>query len=239
MEILKTQPLLADLVLEVYEKRLVIKSGFPLRTVSSAVYFGGRQDDVRSILNLTVHKGYHCSDPCKDMRREILAMGLPEQTVGLMTAVDAADAAIAIEEAGGHFRVATVVTAGTGNAWRAGVWPSYLDESGRSPLNPYPYPPGTVNIIVLVEGKMAEAAMINAAMTVTEAKTAVFFERGIRCPASGKTATGTTTDAVVIASTGRGEHLPYGGPGTLAGTLIARSVTRALNEALDNYDRKR
>lgn len=243
MEILKSQQLLPDVVLELYEKRLVIRSEIPLRTISSAVYCGGVQEDVRSILNLTVHKGYQCDDPAEDLRHEIAEMGLPEQTVGLMTAVDVKNAEVAFEQGtapnDSGLRVAAVVTAGTGNAWRAGAWPTYLGETEPSVLNPYPFPPGTVNMIVLLDGTMTDAAVVNAAMTITEAKTAAFYDRSISCRASGKMATGTTTDAVVIACTGRGPLLHYGGPGTEVGALLARAVTRALNQALDTYDRDR
>ncbi|MFC4766498.1 adenosylcobinamide amidohydrolase [Effusibacillus consociatus] len=241
MQLLDSQLLLPDVTLERYDKRLVIKSEVPLRTLSSAVYRGGRQDDIRSILNLTVHKGYRCSDPAEDLKREIRELGLPDQSIGLMTAVDVKNGVVAFESVGSEpdspLLVVAVVTAGSGNAWRAGTWPSYLGQEQTSALNPFPYPLGTINMVVLIDGTMTDAAMVNAIATVTEVKTAIFYERGIRCPGSGQMATGTTTDAVVIATTGRGQSMEYGGPGTVVGTLIAQAVTKALNEALDIYDR--
>ncbi|WP_018132203.1 adenosylcobinamide amidohydrolase [Effusibacillus pohliae] len=283
MQPLKRQVLVPDVTLEHYDKRLLVKSGIPLSAVSSAIYNGGRQEGIRCIFNFTVNKGYCSSDPIEDLRREASRLGLPERTIGLMTAVDVKNAAVAIEphddaddapfslvglssagpvasreqadgttapaETRHPLRVAAVVTAGISNAWRAGVWPSYLQETapavadahrtGKITRTPAPYRPGTINIIVLVEGQLSDAALVNAVMTVTEAKTAIFYERDIRCPASGRMATGTTTDAVVVAMTGRGEELPYAGPGTVVGALMARAVSRALNVALDSREQNR
>ncbi|GAX89365.1 adenosylcobinamide amidohydrolase [Effusibacillus lacus] len=245
----KETELLPDLTLRFGEKRLVVASKVPMRAVSSAILMGGLQPEVRCILNMTVDKGYNCRDPVADLKHEVDKLGLPPQTVGMMTAVDVSKATVAIETAytndsGGSIgtgcdslRVAAIVTAGISNAWRVGTWPSYLGQSLPSDLNPYP--PGTVNIIVLVDGGLAEAAMVNAVMTGTEAKTAVFHERNIRCRQSGAIATGTTTDAVVVACTDRGEQLQYAGPGTVAGTLIARAVSKALHQALDIWEEER
>jgi adenosylcobinamide amidohydrolase len=45
-------------------------------------------------------------------------------------------------------------------------------------------------------------------------------------------ATGTSTDAVVVACTGRGDILPYAGPVTPVGWLIGRGMRAALAAAL-------
>jgi len=49
---------------------------------------------------------------------------------------------------------------------------------------------------------------------------------------AGLSATGTLTDAVVVAWTGRGATLPYLGPGALGGWLVARAVRRAVGQGL-------
>jgi len=51
----------------------------------------------------------------------------------------------------------------------------------------------------------------------------------------GARATDTSTDAVVIACTGRGEPIPYAGQATPIGRLIGRCVRQALQEAPDAY----
>jgi adenosylcobinamide amidohydrolase len=45
-------------------------------------------------------------------------------------------------------------------------------------------------------------------------------------------ATGTVTDAVVVAWTGRGPLVPYLGPGTMAGWCLARAVRRAVGQGI-------
>ena len=46
----------------------------------------------------------------------------------------------------------------------------------------------------------------------------------------GAPASGTSTDAVVVACTGRGEAQSYAGPATVMGWLIARTVRRAIEQ---------
>jgi adenosylcobinamide hydrolase len=69
-------------------------------------------------------------------------------------------------------------------------------------------------------------------MTITEAKTAVLMKRRLQTP-EGYSATGTSTDAVVLACTERGAEHVYGGPATEVGYLIGRCVRDCLELALD------
>ena len=62
-------------------------------------------------------------------------------------------------------------------------------------------------------------------------KVNLLLERGART-SEGYAATGTSTDAVVVACTGRGDSLPYAGPATPVGWLIGQGVRQALGEAL-------
>jgi len=67
-------------------------------------------------------------------------------------------------------------------------------------------------------------------ITATEAKTAVLQDWQLLTP-DGHVATGTSTDAVVVACTGRGPTLPYAGPVTSVGATIARLVRMGLAES--------
>ena len=111
------------------------------------------------------------------------------------------------------------MTAGISNATTPGL---------SAPATPGP---GTINTILLIDACLTPAAMVNAVITATEVKTQVLMARGARTP-EGYTATGTSTDAVAVASTGRGTPLPYAGPVTLLGWLIGRCVRSALGAAL-------
>jgi adenosylcobinamide amidohydrolase len=112
-----------------------------------------------------------------------------------------------------------VVTAGVNNATTPGL---------SAPMTPGL---GTINMILLIDACLPPAAMVNAVITATEVKTQVLMARGVRTP-EGYAATGTSTDALAVASTGSGTPLAYAGPVTLAGWLIGRCVRAALEEAL-------
>ena len=77
-------------------------------------------------------------------------------------------------------------------------------------------PHATINMIFLIDAHLTPAAMVNAVITVTEAKTDVLLPRSVLTP-EGHRATGTSTDAIVVACTNRGEPLPYAGPATEVG----------------------
>jgi adenosylcobinamide amidohydrolase len=86
-------------------------------------------------------------------------------------------------------------------------------------------------MILLIDACLTPAAMVNAVITATEVKTHVLLSRGV-CTPEGYAATGTSTDAIAIASTGKGTPLAYAGPVTPVGWLIGRCVRTALEEAL-------
>jgi iron complex transport system ATP-binding protein len=50
--------------------------------------------------------------------------------------------------------------------------------------------------------------------------------------ADGVAASGTSTDAVVIAATGRGARARFGGPASPMGWVLARAVRAALDRAI-------
>lgn len=189
-----------------------------LLTTLSSSFFGGGFRRVRHILNAQVAEDYCSDNPAADLRAIAACCGVTEAFVGLLTAVPVRDARIVCAEQHG-LRVAVLLTAGVGNATSAGV------------SRPFLAGPGTINCIVLLDARLTRAAMVNAVLTLTEAKTAVLQELGIRT-ADGALATGTSTDTVTVAITGRGPAHPYAGPATLAGWLIASTLRQALREAL-------
>ncbi|MFC7382751.1 adenosylcobinamide amidohydrolase [Sphaerisporangium rhizosphaerae] len=81
--------------------------------------------------------------------------------------------------------------------------------------------PGTINIIVAVPVAMSDAALVNAVMTVTEAKAQALAEAGYAC-------TGTASDAVCVAVRAEGPEEPFGGPRSTWGARVARAVHRCV-----------
>ncbi len=205
------------------DRTFMITSVRWLRVLSSAA-FGGERRRARHILNHTVRKNYNCDQPDQDLARLAAKIGLDGGVVGLMTAVDVRQTVVRSGIRKG-LAVAVACTAGTGNACAAGI----PVEPGKNAAAP-----GTINIVVLVDGNLTAAAMVNAVITATEAKTRAIFQVGVRLP-DGGLATGTTTDAIVIACTGRGKPLPYAGAATELGYLVGHTVYRAVTQGVNDY----
>ena len=74
---------------------------------------------------------------------------------------------------------------------------------------------------------------MNLAVTLTEVKALVLAEAGVQC--GERAASGTSTDAVVVASTGRGRVVRFGGPISEAGWVVARSARMALAEGVGRW----
>ncbi|MCD1259142.1 adenosylcobinamide amidohydrolase [Paenibacillus athensensis] len=245
---------------------LLWRSAEPLRTLNTSPWGGGFGYHT-CLINRQVDKSYAAEDPLAEMelflRREELP---PQDTAGLLTAARVRDAgrlaltaraddggdmaiaaaepaapllagagggAAAIRERGG-LTVEAWATAGLGNKARAGLT-----------LPAAALYPGTINIIVLTNAQLTDAAMANAVITATEAKAAALQELAVRVAAHGAQpaasglpadaalplATGTTTDAVLIAATERGRLCSYAGTATRLGYMIGRTVYESVLEA--------
>lgn len=194
---------------------MLLRSRSPLFVLASSVV-GGGFSQAASILNRHVHKNYHHPDPAAELQMFARDLGIEEPFIGLMTAAYV-DRARAVTLPDGETTVAVIGTAGVTNATAAGL------------SQPAPYLPGTINLILLIDAQLTPAAMVNAVITATEAKTDVLQRRGIVTP-EDQPATGTSTDAVVVACTGRGQPLAYAGPATRVGWLIGRGVRQVLSE---------
>ncbi|SEG73381.1 adenosylcobinamide amidohydrolase [Paenibacillus sp. UNC499MF] len=122
---------------------------------------------------------------------------------------------------------AAAIAADTGIAVSAWVTVGYsnMARAGRG-LPASALFPGTINIIVAVEGELTDEAMVNAVITATEAKAAALQDLGVALE-DGSGATGTTTDAVLIAATQKGRVHRYAGTATYLGHMIGRSVYEA------------
>lgn len=205
------------------EDRITARVQQPLQTISSAVY-GGGMGKADTVVNWKVPLNYNCVDPVRDVGRMLERWGLPPAaTIGLLTAAKLTHASI-VEAEGDCFNVFCMASSGTGNAARAGmsrdVFPAYS--------------PGTINIVLFIDGRMTPSAIVNAVITATEAKTAALQDLGIADHANGSGATGTTTDAVVIGvsqSERFGALHEYAGAATTIGNLIGRVVYEAVYES--------
>jgi adenosylcobinamide amidohydrolase len=194
-----------------------VKSESPLATLSSAIV-GGGYNRTCHIINANVDKNFVTKNPKAWLRSLAKEMGINQSFIGLMTAVKLRKVRFTFFDSDG-FGVGALITAGVGNATSAGVTP------------PYSYRPGTINTILLLDAHLTRAAMLNAVITATEAKCAVLKERNVLTP-HGDPATGTSTDTVTVACTGKGPLQSYAGAVTTVGWLIARAVRHSLEESL-------
>ncbi len=191
-----------------------------LLTVLSSAVVGGDLDKTRHILNLRVVPNYECGTHSSDLSDYALELGITEPFVGLLTAAPIEYGQILTEQ-NESAAVLVAVTLGLSHPTAAGVTPAIV---------PRPQP-GTINTIIVVDASLPLSARVNLIATATEAKTLALVEANIRAPHGGL-ATGTVTDAIVLATTQRGTEFEYGGPISPIGALVARVVRRAMQQAL-------
>ena len=95
---------------------------------------------------------------------------------------------------------------------------------------------GTINVIAVINAELPLSAMLNAVITITEAKSAALLEKGFRF-------TGTSTDAVIIAKTeedawqcreGRKSYR-YAGPESELGKKLWKAAKQAIKAGLRDF----
>ena len=213
---------------EVDKEKLVILSKSPLRVLSSAVLNGGLTR-AKGIINVHVPKTrdleiHKCAEAF--LKKAAVNLGLdPEEVVGLMTAADLRKVGV-VNQKQQDTTLCALVTAGIRFSATAG-------EATASKLNSQSIEKTcTINIILIIDGNLTEGCMVDAAKTVTEAKTVVMRELDVRSDFSGDFASGTVTDSIVVACTKKGPLIKYAGTGTMLGELIGKSVKDSLKEAI-------
>jgi adenosylcobinamide hydrolase len=199
---------------------VVVTAREPLTILSSAFVRGGFTA-ARAIVNLHVRKDVPEEETDGLLPRFADRRGIREPWVGLLTSAWTEKAVVA-EAAGSGLTALAVVTVGLSNRISAGQTPIGV------------WAPSTINSIVVVDGAPEAAALVNAVMTVTEVKTALLASVGLRCD-DGRLASGTSTDAVVVAATGRGPQRRFGGPISDFGWVVARAAHAALDTGIRRW----
>lgn len=194
----------------------VIRFPSKMRTLGSAILGGGLSMADTAVI-MQVPKNYTDDAPEKRLEEVCSQLGLDGDVVGFMTAAHVKKViSVSREEVNGTEAV-VVATAGLSNAVVAGeLLPMYtLADSFEG---------GTINIVAIVNEPLNDAAMANAFIPITEAKTVAIQDVGAN-------ATGTTSDAIVVACpTGGG--VKYAGTATKVGVALARATRKAVLECL-------
>jgi adenosylcobinamide amidohydrolase len=189
---------------------LVVDFGGARRALSSAV-LGGGLAPAHSWLNVTVPGDYSRTDPAADLAGRAARIGLPMPVVGMLTAVD-----VRRHERADHGAATVIATVGVGHALAAaGTRPRAVPA------------PGTINLLVVVDEALDDAALAGAVQTAIEAKAQALADAGVRARNSAAFATGTATDSFCIAAL-PGGGVPFAGPATRVGADIARAVFAAV-----------
>jgi iron complex transport system ATP-binding protein len=188
--------------------------------VAGTVPYGGGIRKVHHILSLKVDESLECRRPERFARARAREMGLHQPFVSLLTGVSLDRAKVAVRQASG-MEAAAIVSAGGRNLCAAGLSSAWNGAQC-----------GTINTIAIVDACVSDAALLNLLTVATEAKGLALRERGV-LTVEGFPATGTSTDAVVVACTGNGRRHQYGGPVTLPGHLVGAAVLAATRAALD------
>lgn len=212
--------MIAGVSVEVGSEAVVVTSREPLRVLSSAVHHGGFAE-ARAVVNLHVGKNDPCTNPAGMIGAFVRRARVPAPWVGLLTGAHT-ERAVQAEEAAGGFHALAVVTVGLSNPVAA----------GSSPVATWAA--STINTIVIVDADPEPGALVNAVITATEVKGLALREAGLLA-AGGRAASGTSTDAVVIAATGRGAAARFGGPASEMGWVVARAVRVALDRAIADW----
>jgi iron complex transport system ATP-binding protein len=199
---------------------VVVTAREPLAVLSSAFVRGGFAT-ARAIVNLHVPKSLRQEDSDVLLPAFVDRRRIPGPWVGLLTAAWTERAEVA-EECRNGVTALAIVTVGLSNRVSAGTTPIAV------------WAPSTINTIVVVDGAPDPAALVNTVMTVTEVKTSLLAAADLRC-ADGHVASGTSTDAIVVAATGRGPRQRFGGPISDLGWVVARASRAALGAGIQRW----
>jgi adenosylcobinamide amidohydrolase len=184
------------------------------RCLASTV-LGGGLGEVRTWVNLQVPSDYARTDPAAHLAE--VSAALPGPVVGMLTAAP-------VE----RFQDATcgsaraLATVGLGHPIAAAGGPL---ASTR---------PGTINIFVVTQAPLTDAALAGALQTAVEAKVQALTEAGIGARNMRGFATGTASDAIAIACV-TGASVPFAGPATEAGHDLARAVWEAVSKGCEDW----
>jgi len=183
-----------------------------MRAISSAV-LGGGIGPCSWVLNAEVALQYDHDDPAEHVRAIARELGLSERHgAGLLTAARVRDVASAVDG-----DVTCDATVGVS-------LPTWAASRDARDAGDGTWVPGTINLVCRVPAPLSDAALVNAVITATEAKTQAMVERGVD-------GTGTASDAVVIVCPPGGAE-PYGGPRSRWGAPLARAVHAAVTQGL-------
>ena len=207
------------------EKDIVILSKDSLECLSNAAINGGRVKS-NAIINHHVSLDFKHANLKEVLKSIKNKFKLSDSTIGLFTAVEMKEAVL-INEKVDDVDYTLILTAGLTNASAPIIKDSDLIIKNKNFTNR----PGTINIILLINGRLTEHAAVNLFITITEAKTLLLNLLEIRTN-DGRLATGTSTDTIVICFTDKEQLIEWSGYATKFGQSIGYTIFNSLKKAL-------
>ncbi len=201
----------------------------PCWILSSAVLNGGWVQ-AGHLLNMKVQQNFLGEQKSFPTPEETLlaygkGVGINGRFVGMMTSAKM-DSFRRVTKAAQGVTIDVLVTVGVSNAKRAGE-PAEYRLMGEPVTKT-----GTINLMMLTNAQLTPAAMTEAVMMVTEAKTAVLAQLGVTSPQTGAIATGTGTDAIAVVSGNGPTQIRFCGKHTLFGELAAQATIEVITQSL-------
>lgn len=203
---------------------LVVELAEPHEMLSSAMVGGGRGRG-RRVAWYEIHEGE--LGETVDAER-LLSDRLLERAIGDAVAMMTGrclDSYVDVERGGEGGSARCVATAGLGNALRVGDPPTSFAV-------------GTINLLVVSSLPLGEAALVEVVALAAEARTAAILDAAVPSTVSGRAATGTGTDSIVVAAPVAANALAYAGKHTAIGAVIGAAVLEATRRAIDGWMRE-
>ncbi|MGA7835792.1 MAG: adenosylcobinamide amidohydrolase [Acidimicrobiales bacterium] len=191
---------------------LVYRLDVAMLAISSATV-GGGMGERHWALNAQVRTDYDRDDIESHVDELARTLSLSGSGIGMLTAANVeARTRAAIDG------VSTEATVGLSHpTWAANEEPGTTARVG------------TINAVIFVPVRLSDAALVNAVVTATEAKSQALFEAGFA-------ATGTPSDAVTLFCPLDGDSERFGGPRSPWGSRIARAVHDAVFAGAKAWD---
>lgn len=175
-----------------------------VRAIATTVLGGGLGE--RSwIVSAQVPLDFAAADPAAEVEAAAAHLACRGPGIGFLTAARVGDVCSAQDE-GVRCDATVGISVPTWAAAPDGAWSEWVA--------------GTINLVCWVPAPLSDAALANALVSATEAKTQALFEAGVP-------GTGTASDAVAVCCPPGGSE-PYGGPRSPWGARLARAVHGAV-----------
>lgn len=180
-----------------------------MASISSAT-LGGGLGRARWVIDVEVDHDYTRTDPAAHLSDIATELDLEGVGVGLMTAAAVGSWTRGVDDG--------VVVDGTIGVTRP-TWAADADGTHGE------WRPDTINLLAQLPVRLSDAAMVNAIVTVTEAKSQALLEAGVP-------GTGTASDAICVVCPLDGSTESFAGPRSVWGARLARATHRCVAAGL-------